>query len=100
MYGTVARIHPKPGREKDLRSVLEEWARERGGSIPGNRGGYLFEPDKNPYERPTAFLIAVFDDDATYRANADDPAQDAWYRRLRETLDDDPDWMDGTFVRA
>jgi len=43
-------------------------------------------------------LIAIFDDAATYRANAESPAQHDWYLRLREQLEADPDWMDGAFT--
>lgn len=100
MYGTIARIHPRPGEINALRGLLDEWNRDRGPRVAGSRGGYLFVPDRNPYDRPTAFLVAIFDDERTYRANADDPEQHAWYVRMRDLLDDDPDWMDGTFTAA
>jgi hypothetical protein len=100
MYGTIARIHPKGGDMSGLLALLDEWNRERRPEVAGVRNSYLFVPDKTPYDRPTAFLVAIFDDEATYRANADDPAQHAWYLRLREQLDDDPDWMDGTYTSA
>ena len=35
-----------------------------------------------------------------YRANASDPEQDRWYRRMREHLDADPEWTDGELVYA
>ena len=41
--------------------------------------------------------MAVFDDEASYKANADSPDQSQRYLELRALLDDDPDWMDGTF---
>jgi quinol monooxygenase YgiN len=96
MYGTIARIHPKAGREQELRSLMEQY--ESGGRQPaGYRQSFIFRPDENPYDRPTLFLIALFDDEATYRANADSPEQDAEYRQMLELLEDEPDWMDGTF---
>ena len=97
MYGTIARLQPLAGRERELRELLGTWERDRGSQVPGNRGGFVFTPDENPYERPTIFLISVFEDQATYRTNADDPAQHAWYLQLRALLAADPDWMDGTF---
>lgn len=96
MYGTIARLHPLPGRDDELRALSETFERERG-QVAGYRASYLFRPDENPYGRPTVFLVAMFDDKATYRANADDPAQDAFYRKMRALLADDPDWADGTF---
>lgn len=100
MYGTIARIHPKPESLDAMQALAEEWNRERGPKVSGSRATYMFRPDRNPYDRPTLFLVAIFDDETSYRANADDPEQDAWYRRMRELLEDDPDWMDGTFEIA
>ena len=53
------------------------------------------KPDRKPGE---LIGVAVFEDRATYRANADDPEQDAWFRRVRELLESDPDWEDGDYV--
>jgi heme-degrading monooxygenase HmoA len=94
MYGTIARLHPSPGREDDL---IAYGNRIRQMDVPGYRASYLFRPDKDPYETPTVFLVAVFDDEASYRANADSPGQHERYLELRALLEDDPDWMDGTF---
>jgi hypothetical protein len=94
MYGTIARLHPLPGREAELAAYGRRVAELE---VPGFRAGYVFHPDSNPYERPTSFLVAIFDDEATYRANADDPAQHERYLELRAMLEDDPEWMDGTF---
>jgi len=99
MYGTIARIHPRPDRTAELQKLMDEYGAE-GRTPAGYRHSFIFRPDENPYERPTLFLIALFDDRATYRANAESPEQDAEYRRLRELLEDDPDWMDGTFEGA
>jgi hypothetical protein len=96
MYGTIARIHPKSDRIDELAGLVEGYRSGERRTAAGFRHSFLFRPDEDPYDRPTMFLIAVFDDVATYRANASSPEQDAEYRRLRELLDDDPDWMDGT----
>jgi hypothetical protein len=100
MYGTIARMHPLDGHDGALRALQEEWNVERRPKAPGAGETYLFTPDENPYDRPTTFMIALFDTESNYRANADDPEQDAWYRRLRAHLADDPDWMDGTFEKV
>jgi hypothetical protein len=97
MYGTVARIQPKGGATAGLKALVEAWNRERRPDVAGARESYLFVPDS---AGPIAFLIAVFDDEASYRANAESPAQHAWYMRLREQLDADPEWMDGVFNPA
>jgi hypothetical protein len=97
MYGTIARLHPRPGALEALREII---AAEADRSVAGFRAAWLVEPDQQPYDRPTIFLVAVFEDATTYRANADDPVQDAEYRRMRALLEDDPEWMDGTFTGA
>ncbi len=97
MYGTIARIRPKGGDVAALRVLIDEWNRERRPDVPGARDGYLFVPDG---AGPIAFLIAIFDDEASYRANADSSAQHAWYEQLRAQLEADPDWMDGVFNPA
>ena len=40
-------------------------------------------------------MVAVFESKETYEANANDPAQDAWYRKFRALLTADPEWNDG-----
>ena len=94
-YGTIYRMRPKPGAEPQLVALLEEWERERKPNARGAIGGYLFKPDGRPDE---LIGVAVFRDRESYRANASDPAQDAWYRRLREHLEADPEWDDGVIL--
>ena len=100
MYGTIGRLHPQGGGADSLRALQAEWNRDRRPKVGGARDAYLFTPDLDPGGRPTLFLIAVFEDEASYRANAASPEQDAWYQRLRAHLVDDPDWMDGHFELA
>ena len=100
MYGTIARLHPRPGHLEELVALQDRW-RARGDAMPvGYRAAWLFLPDQNPYDRTTVFLVAVFDDRATYVANAESPEQDVSYREMRALLEDDPDWMDGSFFGA
>jgi hypothetical protein len=42
--------------------------------------------------------VATFPAKAAYRANAADPEQDGWFRRMRELLIADPEWRDGRIV--
>ncbi len=89
MYGTIARLHPRADRLDEFRALGDDM---RAAPMAGFVASYMFQPDHDPYPQPTAFLIAVFEDEATYKANADSP-EDARYRRLRELLEDDPDWI-------
>ena len=94
-YGTIFRMRPKPGAEPQIVALMDEWERDRKPNVKGAIGGYLFRPDNRPGE---LIGVAVFQDRESYAANARDPAQDAWYRHLREHLQGDPDWEDGTII--
>ena len=40
-------------------------------------------------------MAVVFQSRAEYEANANDPAQGAWYENLLTPLEDEPRWSDG-----
>ena len=94
-YGTIYRMRVKPGAEAEVVALLDEWERERKPKARGAVGGYLFKPDRRAGE---LIGVAVFRDRESYRANGEDPEQDAWYRRLREHLEADPEWEDGSIL--
>ena len=89
---------PAPASCEDLAALQDRWDAGGDAKPAGYRSAWLFTPDENPYDRPTAFLVAVFDDRPTYVANAESPEQDARYREMRALLEDDPEWIDGSFV--
>ena len=95
MYGTIALTKPKAGREADVVAHFDGWWAERGPQVKGAIGGDVRRNDSNPAE-----LIAVvtFESKEAYQANAADPAQDAWYRKLVEMLEKEPTWIDGEVV--
>ncbi|HET7235111.1 MAG TPA: hypothetical protein VFK59_01620 [Actinomycetota bacterium] len=89
MYGTVAKCVIKPENREALRELTKHQMAER--EVRGYVTSYmLFENDSD-----VGWLFAVFEDRATYDANADDPAQDAQYREFRALLEADPEWHDG-----
>lgn len=95
MYGTVARLRPKPGKEDDLKAILRLWDEESKPQVKGAIATYIYQLDKDPKQ----WLMAVlFEDRETYVKNADDPETDAWYRKMRELLEEDPVWEDGEVV--
>ena len=95
MYGTIFPMKVKPGQEQRVVDVFQEWETERRPKVEGVVAGFLFKPDKKPGE---LVGVAVFKDRASYMANANDPDQDKWYRKLRELLQADPAWEDGEYV--
>jgi quinol monooxygenase YgiN len=97
MFGTVARMHVKPGHFEQLQTMNNEWSQTRGQRAAGFVATYVFRPDN---QQDDVILVAIFKDRDTYRANADDPEQDKWYRQMREHLSADPEWTDGEVIFA
>jgi heme-degrading monooxygenase HmoA len=88
MYGTIAKMHVKPGMEAEL----ERHSREEVTSIPG----FVFEHAYRMGSDPQAFMLVVgFESEEAYRKNAESPEQHARYEKYRALLDADPEWYDG-----
>jgi len=90
MFGTIFRMRVKPGDKEEAMAAMMGDNRQ----IEGFIASYIYDTGGDEL-----WGVAVFQDEATYRANANDPEQDKWYRRLREHLQADPEWHDGT-IRA
>jgi hypothetical protein len=88
MYGTVARLRVKTGREGDLVNHLEQYR-------DGVAAGFIASALYRAGDGDGHWLAVVFDSKQAYEANAASPEQDARYRELRELLDGDPEWHDG-----
>jgi hypothetical protein len=58
---------------------------------------YLYQADS---DADALILAVVFATEEAYRKNAESPAIDVSYRRLRELMVADPEWHDGTVVFA
>jgi hypothetical protein len=97
MFGTIYRMQPKPGQEAAVAEHLRRWERERRPVIDGAIAGYLFKPRSQASE---LVGVTVFDSEANYLKNADDPAQNSWYQQLRAMLETDPEWNDGDILVA
>ena len=74
------------GPSRDLRARQR---RER--SVSGYVTSYALREN----DSDTTWLFVIFEDRASYDANADDPAMDAQYREYRALLESDPEWHDG-----
>jgi quinol monooxygenase YgiN len=88
MYGTVAKTHVKP----ENRSALSELTkRQNYETVPGYVRSYVLHEN----DSDVTWLLAVFEDRASYEKNADDPAQNDRYIEYRALMEDDPQWHDG-----
>ena len=96
MYGTIFRFQVKPGKDQELhRLVQEDTAENARLRAAGMVASYVYKLDNGGY-----MGAAIFENKEKYVANANDPAQDRWYRRFRELLEADPEWNDGEIVAA
>jgi hypothetical protein len=88
-YGTVmiARLAAAP---EDVEASIRSWVEDR--RVPGFRHEDVLLCD----DGVTVVMTVKFDSEADYRALADDPAQDEWWReKVMPMLDGDPQWLDG-----
>ena len=92
MYGTVARLRLKPGTEQQIAALMKEYESLK---VPGHVSTTTYRMDNSPDEY---YMAVVFDNKDAYTRNANDPAQDARYRKMRELLAADPEWHDGEVI--
>jgi hypothetical protein len=86
-FGSIFRMQVKPGKKQELISQFMDTSGGR--TPPGMVAAYAFDTGGDEL-----WGVAVFDDEKSYRANAEDPDQDAEYRKWRELLTADPEWHD------
>lgn len=93
MYGTVARFRVQPGKMEELRELMTSTYGEV--EIPGHVFAHAYQADNSTDE---LWLAVGFTDEAAYRANAADPAQNTRHMAVRSLLAADPEWYDGKIV--
>ncbi|MFL5767918.1 MAG: hypothetical protein ACJ758_08765 [Actinomycetota bacterium] len=89
MFGTVGHLRFDPANRNELHEQMQDDAYL---SVEGYGWGQFLLDENDPGH---AVIVAVFDDRATCFKNADDPAQDERYQRMRSLLSEDPSWTDG-----
>ena len=91
MFGTIGHARLKPDMQDQLNALTDEWRRTIRPQVPGPFVQYLGHRDGQP---DAIVFVALAQDKATYQQLAQLPAQDAWYRRMRELLEGDVQWDD------
>jgi quinol monooxygenase YgiN len=94
MYGTVARMRLKPGTEAKLKEDMAQYDNLK---IPGFVSTTIYRMDNDPSE---VYMAVVFKDKASYVANARDPKQDERFKKMRASLQADPEWHDGEIIAS
>jgi len=90
MYGTVAKMRVKPENREAIKQVM---AAQMQGAQPA---GYIRSSVLTENDGDVQWLFVVFEDRASYDANANDPAQHERYTAFRALMEADPEWHDGT----
>ena len=90
MYGTVARVRVKPGKEQEFLKMADEAS-----SISGFAFNHTYKLDGGNNEY---ILVAGFESKDAYVKNANSPEQHQRYLQYRELLESDPEWNDGEIV--
>jgi quinol monooxygenase YgiN len=83
----------KPGKLDELIALMKSDTRE----VDGSMGYYIYKLEGKENE---CVIAVVFRDKESYFKNADDPAQDDWYRNLVKLLEGPPTWEDGEIVHS
>lgn len=88
MFGSIFKMRPQPGKKADLLNLFTDDSRP---APSGMRAAYMFDTGGDE-----VWGVAVFDDEKSYRANAESPEQDQEYQQMRALLTADPEWHDAT----
>jgi hypothetical protein len=91
MFGTIGHVRIKDGHESALTDLMDEWRVSIRPRVPGTFLNLFGRSVDRPGE---AVFVALAEDEPTYRTLADMPEQDAWYRRLLDHIEAEPDWED------
>jgi len=96
MYGTVALLHPTPGKEDELLAHMERWWTERRPKVEGAISVTISKQDINPSEW---VMAVVFSSKESYQKNAADPEQDRWFQEMMTLCTKQPTWFDGDVIQ-
>ncbi len=92
MFGTVARMKFKPGGFEKMQKLMEGM---EGRQAKGFQFMAVYRSTSDPDE---TWLTIGFQDEASYRANADDPDTNRMFQSYQELLAAPPEWHDGEIV--
>ena len=92
MFGTVAKMKLKPGAYQKMQDLIKGFE-ER--PVKGFLFNAVYRSQSDPDE---VWLVVGFEDEATYRANADDPQTDQMAQQYQQMMAAPPEWHDGEIV--
>lgn len=92
MYGTIARMHIRPGADQEFQRQLSAYESL---NVPGFVSTSMYRTDADP---TVFYMVVAFESKDAYLANARSPEQDARFKEMRALLASDPEWHDGEIV--
>ncbi len=92
MFGTVAKMKFKPGAYEKMQEIMKA---QEDRQAKGFQFSTVFRSQADPDE---CWLIVGFEDEASYRANADDPETDKMAQSYQQLMAAPPEWHDGEIV--
>ena len=92
MYGTIARMKLQPGKEDEFIAQGNSYQDLK---IPGFIATAVYRADAGDNEY---WLAVIFESKESYRANAEDPAQDERFQKMAAILAGEPEWHDGEVI--
>ena len=92
MFGTVARMKFKPGAYEKMEALMKGFE-ER--NVPGFLFTAIYRSKTDPNE---TWMTVGFEDEASYRANAEDPQTDQMAQQQQLLMAAPPEWHDGEIV--
>lgn len=95
MFGTVFFMKPLAGKEEEVKNIFKEWSTSVKPTVKGAKAGYLYTLADG-----RMVGVAVFESKEDYMANANNPTQDEWFKKLRANLELDPLWNDGEVLEV
>jgi quinol monooxygenase YgiN len=92
MFGTVAKMKLKPGSYEKMQDLMKGFEERQ---VKGFLFNAVYRSQTDPDE---VWLVVGFEDEATYRANADDPQTDQMAQQYQRLMAAPPEWHDGEIV--
>jgi quinol monooxygenase YgiN len=92
MFGTVAKMKLKPGSFEKMQDVMKGFEEQ---PVKGFLFNAVYRSQSDPDE---VWLVVGFEDEATYRANADNPRTNEMAEQYQKIMAAAPEWHDGEIV--
>jgi len=91
VFGTIAHAQLKSGDATQLNALMAEWTQTIRPTVSGPFHMMVGHVGGDPSQ---VVFVALAQDEATYRALAASPAQDAFYQRFNQVFEAEPTWED------